>query len=50
MNIDGLSTHQRAMEALRKNAFEVYRHCFTKKIVVETWDRLVLSSDVNKRQ
>ena len=35
-NIDGLSMPHGAMEALRKNAFEVYRHCFAKKIVVET--------------
>lgn len=35
MNIDGLSTLHWAMEALQKNAFEVYHHGFAKKIVVE---------------
>jgi len=36
MQIDGLSTHHWAMEALRNSASEVYHQCFAKNRVVET--------------
>jgi glycosyltransferase involved in cell wall biosynthesis len=52
MHIDCLSMNHGAMETLRKNAFEVYHQCFAKKIIVDTWDRLLrqLIADANKGQ
>src|SRR5438045_5075465 len=42
VKLDRLSTNSSVMNILQKNAFEVYKNSFSKKIVVDKWDRLLL--------
>ena len=50
MQINSLSTNRDEMDVLQKSAFAVYKNYFVKKIVVDTWDRLLrqLLSDAKK--
>jgi colanic acid biosynthesis glycosyl transferase WcaI len=47
--LDYLSNNSSAMNLLQKNAFEIYKSSFSKKIIVDKWDRVLrqLISDVN---
>jgi glycosyltransferase involved in cell wall biosynthesis len=39
--LDYLSTNRSALNLLQKNAFEVYKSSFSKKIIVDKWDRVL---------
>src|SRR5882724_4903738 len=47
--LDYLSTNSSAMNLLQKNSFEVYKSSFSKKTIVDKWDRVLrqLISDTN---
>ena len=50
IKLDLLSKNSSVMNILQKNAFEVYKNSFSKKIIVDKWDRVLrqLISDANK--
>ncbi len=50
IKLDYLSTNSSVMNILQKNAFEVYKNYFSKKIIVDKWDRVLrqLISDANR--
>jgi colanic acid biosynthesis glycosyl transferase WcaI len=49
IKLDRLSTNNNEMSILQKNAFEVYKNSFSKKVIVDKWDRVLrqLLSDAN---
>jgi colanic acid biosynthesis glycosyl transferase WcaI len=52
IKLDLLSKNSSVMNILQKNAFEVYKNYFSKKTMVDKWDRVLrqLLSDANKSQ
>ena len=49
IKLDRLSTNSSEMRFLQKNAFELYKSSFSKKIIVDKWDRVLrqLVSEAN---
>ena len=41
IKLDLLSKNNSVMNILQKNTFEIYKHSFSKKIVVDKWDRVL---------
>jgi colanic acid biosynthesis glycosyl transferase WcaI len=52
IKLDYLSTNSNAVNVLQKNAFEVYKNSFSKRIIVDKWDRILrqLISDANRNK
>ena len=50
IKLDYVSTNSSVINILQKNAFELYKNSFSKKTVVDKWDRILrqLISDANK--
>ena len=51
IKLDLLSKNSGVLNILQKNAFEVYKNSFSKKIMVDKWDRVLrqLIADAKRR-